>query len=305
MLLAAGIGERMAPLSDLVAKPALEVLGAPLLASSLAHLRRCGCAPVVVNLHRHAEAVEAAAAVTAGDLPLAFSREPELLGSAGGIAAARASFAPGPVLAANADVWAELDLEPLIERASAGTIVLALMPHPDPQRWGAVKLDAGLVTAFLPPGGSAEGQPYLFTGFQIIGEQVLAELPEPPAQIQTVWRLLLAAGRLHGAVVRGAWREAGSPAAYLDLVLDLLGGAVWTHAEARVDPGARLERTAVGRGCHVSVGSHLVDCVLTAGATVGPGCALQRCVVAGPVVLAGAGKASDALFLPAGRYPLR
>ncbi|OYW01084.1 MAG: hypothetical protein B7Z61_12815, partial [Acidobacteria bacterium 37-71-11] len=88
MLLAAGWARRMEPLSSTIPKPALEVLGRPLLASTLANLGRAGCARIVVNLHRHPERVAAAAreAVTGEVL---FSWEPALLGGAGGVAAAR------------------------------------------------------------------------------------------------------------------------------------------------------------------------------------------------------------------------
>ena len=287
MLLAAGRGERMAPLSSLIAKPALEVLGRPLLASSLEALRRAGCRRVVVNLHRHPEQVAAAARGAAPrDVTLRFSGESELLGGAGGIANARALLGPGDVLVANADVWSDLDLASLAGGAP-DEAVLGLLPHPDPARWSSVALDReGFVRDLLPPGAPGAGAPWLFTGFQRLGAAVVAGLPEPPAEMAPVWRRLIAARRLRGVVLDGRWREAGDPEAYRALVVDLLAGGSWIDPTAEVGPRARLTASALGRGCRAGEAALLERSVVTAGATIGAGCVVRECVVAGRVEVA-------------------
>jgi NDP-sugar pyrophosphorylase family protein len=306
MLLAAGRGERMEPLSSYCPKPALEVLGRPLLASAWDHLAGAGCERVVVNLHRHATRIAAAAReVAAGDARLCFSWEPELLGSAGGIAAARPLLGAGPVLVANADVWAQLDLAPLLAAGGDDLAVLALLPHPDPERWSSVVLgEAGEVAAFRPPGTPGEGPRYLFTGFQVLGGAVVAELPDPPAAIAPVWERLRERGALRGVLVDGDWREAGTAAAYHRLVLELLGGETWVHPQGAVNSGAVLHRSAVGAGCRVCGGAELEDTVVTAGAMIGEGCVLRRCLLAGPLHLRGAGELAERLVLPNGSFPL-
>jgi NDP-sugar pyrophosphorylase family protein len=303
MLLAAGWARRMEPLSSTIPKPALEVLGRPLLASTLANLRRAGCARIVVNLHRHPERV-AAAAREAGTGEVLFSWEPELLGGAGGVAAARPLLGPGPLLVGNADTWGDLDLAPLLAAPDEATAVLALVPHPDPARWASVVLDrGGSVAAFVPAGAPGPGERFLFTGVQRFGERVLASLPEPPAEMAAVWEPLRRSGRLRGAVVTGTWREAGSPAAYRDLVVGLLGERPWVHPGAAVADGSRIERSAIGAGCRVDAGAVVSGCVLTAGAAAGPGCALRGCVLAGAVTVAGE-TMTDTLALPNARVPL-
>ncbi len=137
------------------------------------------------------------------------------------------------------------------------------------------------------PGRAAPGERYLFTGFQRLGERVLAAMPEPPAEMAPVWDELRRRGRLRGVLVTGSWHEAGSPAAYLDLVLGLLGERPWVHPSAAVADGARIERSAIGAGCRVDAGALVEDCVLTAGAVAGRGCALRGCVLAGALVAAG------------------
>ncbi|TAM46792.1 MAG: hypothetical protein EPN53_12640 [Acidobacteria bacterium] len=303
MLLAAGCARRMEPLSRTIPKPALEVLGRPLLASALATMRRAGCARPVVNLHRHPERV-AAAAREAGSGEILFSWEPELLGGAGGVAAARPLFGPGPLLVGNADTFGDLDLAPLLAAADESTATLALIPHPDPTRWASVILGPdGSVAAFLEAGARHPGERYLFTGFQRFGERVLAALPEPPAEMAAVWEPLRRRGRLRGVVVTGSWQEAGSPSAYRDLVIGLLGERSWVHPGATVADDSVVERSAVGAGCRVEAGARVEGCVLTAGAVAGRGCSLRACVLAGAVAPAGEALA-DTLVLADARVAL-
>src|SRR5512136_1207498 len=278
MLLAAGRGERMEPLSSLIPKPALEVLGRPLLASALTQLRGAGCERVVVNLHRHPEMVTAAARDVGGELTLSW--EPTLLGGAGGLCAARPLLGAGAVLVANADVWSEIDLAPLLADGEGGTAVLALLPHPDPARWSSVVLDGGgRVAAFLPPGATYDGERYLFTGYQLMGAEVIAALPAPPAEMPMVWHALLRRGALRGVVVRGGWHEVGTPGAYRDLVARLLAHASWGYPQATLSEGAGVVRSAIGAGCRVGADVTVCESILTAGAAVEGGCELQRCVV--------------------------
>ncbi len=287
MLLAAGRGERMEPLSTVVSKPALEVAGRPLLASALATLRRTGCGRVVVNLHRHPAQV-AAAARAAGEAPVAFSWEPELLGGLGGVAAARPLLGGGDVLLANADSWGTLDLAPVLAARDDRGVVLALIPHPDPARWSSVVLAGdGAVARFLPPGAGGDGERFLFTGFQLLGRHVVAALPAGPGEIAALWDDARRRGRLRGVCVPGLWQEAGTPAAYRDLAVGEAGAGSWVHPTAVVEEGARVERSAVGAGCRVQGGCSLAGCVLTAGAAVAGGSRLDECVIAGPVTVTG------------------
>ena len=306
MLLAAGWGARMEPLSSLIPKPALDVLGQPLLASALGHLLAASCTPIVVNLHRHPQAVAAAARSAAGGrAELTFSHEATLAGSAGGIAAARRYFAPGPLLVANADGWATLDLAPLGELGRADRAVLGLVPHPNIERWSTVELGAGgVVRRIAPPGDHTVTTPYLFTGFQLLGEELLADLPPPPADMAPVWRGLIARRALFGVPLAGTWREAGTPGGYRQLISDLLAGSSWRHRDAKVEGDACLVGSALGAACSLGAGSMVIDSVVTGGARVGPGVYLQRCVVAGKVEIAAGEQLSDQLVLPGGCVPL-
>lgn len=307
MLLAAGRAERMEPLSSLVAKPALEVLGEPLLASGWRLLTEAGCTAITVNLHRHPDQVAAAARRMDGrGSLLRLSREDTLLGGAGGVAAIRPRTHLVPFLVSNADTWSRLDLGALLRAAHPETVHLALLPHPDPDRWRSVVLDrSGRVAAILDPGDRDPRTRFLFTGVQRLGEQAVAGLPEPPCEWAEIWKTHQETGTLFGAVVSGSWREAGDPESYRRLVLDLLPGQCsWTHPLARTADSAVIEHSAVGARCAVGPGAELIASVLTAGARVGPGCRLAGCVVAGRVTLE-AITAEGQLLLPDRAVPLQ
>lgn len=304
MLLAAGRGARMEPLSSVVAKPALEVLGAPLLSTALRQLST-HCIGLVANLHRHPSQIAHAVREVLPRHRVHFSWEPELLGGAGGIAAARPYFGPGFLLVGNADTHSDLDLQPLLDAAEEDAIVLGLVAHPAPAIWSSVYLESGgRVVAILPAGSKAPGTPFLFTGFQILGAGVLRALPPPPAEMPPVWRALQEDGRLRGVVLSGWWREAGDVTAYRELVTSEAGPVGWRHTRAEVADSARIERSAVGRGCSVGAAARLRETVVTAGAAVGAGCELTRCVVAGQVTLAAGTCAHDQVVTPAGCVPL-
>ena len=112
------------------------------------------------------------------------------------------------------DVWGDLDLAPLLAAGQEHTAVLALLRHPDPARWSSVVLDdSGQVQTILPRRAPHEGERYLFTGFQLIGAGVVAELSASPAGMSVVWEALRPRGALRGVVVQGSWHEVGSPTA--------------------------------------------------------------------------------------------
>ncbi|MCS7183089.1 MAG: sugar phosphate nucleotidyltransferase [Thermoanaerobaculum sp.] len=303
MLLAAGRGVRMEPLSSLIPKPALPVLGQPLLAPSLQTLAAGGCHAIVVNLHHRPEQVVAAVRQVPVRCPVLFSLEPHLLGPAGGLAAARSALAGGPVLVANADCWSQLDLQPLLAAGSPELAVLALLPHPDRRRWGAVEVDQqGRVRRFWSPGEGLDRPGFLFTGFQLLGEHTLPLLPQPPAPMMAFWQPLVSQGRLYAVVVSGAFAEAGDPYAYWQLVMDRLAGATYVHPAARVEPSACLKQTAVSVGAHIQGGARLEGCVVLPGAVVGEGAELCRCIV-GRTVAPGE-RGEDLVLLPHQDRPL-
>ena len=295
MVLAAGRGERMRPLSDVLPKPALPLPDGPVVSSALRVAAAAGACRVTVNLWHLAEPMERA--LRRLELPgvtIATSREETLMGTAGGLALARDRGLlgrDGPVLVINGDCLLSLELEALLERCATGDdlVTLALMPHPDPDRWSRVVLgEAGTVTAMLPPGEPAPGEaPFLYPGVMVVSREALDALPvQPLATPEALWEPARAAGRLGGVVVRGRWREVGTPAGYLEAALDRLGGHSAVDPTASIDPAATVRSTFVGARAGVAAGAVVEESVLACGAAVGAGARVVRSVVLGPVAIA-------------------
>ena len=292
MVLAAGRGRRMRPLSDVLPKPALPVLDRPVVRWALEQAAAAGVGRVVVNTWHLAPLMESAVeeGVPPG-LDVSFSREPELMGGAGGLALARDRGLlgrEGPVLVINGDGLVDLDLGPLLERhRSAGDLVtLALLPHPEPTRWSRVLLDGrGAVERILPPGHPGRGEtPRLYPGVMLVARRALEALPSGPGETgELLWSPALERGRLGGAEVAGRWAEVGTPGDYLRVVLEALPARGWIHPSAVVEPGAVVERSMVGPGVRLETGARLVRSVAGHGAVVRRGATVVESVLLGAV----------------------
>jgi len=300
MVLAAGRGERMRPLSDVAPKPALPLPGGPLVGWSLRLLATTGADRLVVNTwHLAARMEEAVRQVETGrrDLAVVVTREPDLLGTAGGLARARdlgLLGEAGPVVVANGDVVQSLDLGPLLARHAEGVddVTLALLPHLDPRRWSRVELDQdGHVSAVRPSGPPQPGEvPLLYPGVMVVSRDALDRIPAARCEVpEVLWDPARRARRLGGVVVSGHWREVGTPTAYRETAVALCGDRSRVAADARVDPGATLVSSFVGPGGRVAESAVVESSVIAEGASVGAGARVTRSIVLGPVeVSAGA-----------------
>ena len=206
MVLAAGRGERLRPLTDGLPKALAEAGGKPLIAWQLERLAAAGFREVVVNLAWHGEQIEA----RLGDgrafgLRLAYSREGEALESAGGIAHARALLGAAPFALVNADVFCEFDLGSLRRRALGGALAhLVLAPNPAHHAQGDFTLAQGKA-------GNAAAPRYTYTGIALIDPALVAPVrPGDKAQLAPLLRAAADAGRISGELHRGLWRDIGT-----------------------------------------------------------------------------------------------
>ena len=184
MLLTAGLGTRLAPLSDLKAKPALPVAGVPLAGRILRWLAGGGVADAVLNLHHRPETVTAAVGDgRAFGVRVRYSWEPRVLGSAGGPARALPLLDADRFFLVNGDTLTDLDLAALAasHTASGAAVTLAVVPNPDPLHYGGVSVDEdGCVRGFAAPGPGNRG--WHFIGVQAVNASVFAALdPQEPA----------------------------------------------------------------------------------------------------------------------------
>ena len=298
MVLAAGLGLRMRPLTLVRAKPVLPVLNRPLLHWTLEHLARHGVDDVIVNLHHLPDSVTEAVG-DGGDLGLRirYVHERPILGTAGGPRAVRDVLGDEPFLLVNGDILFDFDLGDLLarHRSSEARATLALLPNPDPKTYGSIVTDpTGRVLSLAGLPRRARGTRSLFTGVHVLDPALLDRLPKGPSDsVRDLYAPLVAEGeRVDGVRVHGAWHDFGRPSLYRDTQLRLLPGRgrdrALVHPRALVSAGARLRRSVVGPGARVGGDALVERSVLWDQATVEAGARVEGAiVVCGAVVRQG------------------
>jgi MurNAc alpha-1-phosphate uridylyltransferase len=206
MILAAGRGERLRPLTDATPKPLLEVAGQTLLGRHLERLARAGFTRAVINVSHLAEAITG----RIGDgarygLKIDWSREPEPLESAGGIARAGALLGPAPFLLVNADIWCDFDFSTLKDfKLGTRLAHLVLVPNPPQHSAGDFSLAAGAV-------GNAPAPRYTYAGIAVLSPQLVAGIaPGRKAPLAPLWRAAAERGAVSGELYHGHWTDVGT-----------------------------------------------------------------------------------------------
>ena len=325
MLLSAGRGARMLPLTQSLPKAALPILGRPLAVQILHRLRRHGIERAVLNLHHLPKVLQD----LLGDgseigLPrVEFSVEPEILGTGGGIRQAEQFLrGSGPFIVWNSDSLADVALDEALETHRRSGCLATLVLARARETYSAVDVDReGRVLSIT---GEPAVDPariagrYLYAGVQILEEQVLDRIPSDGASniVRDVHVGLASEGRLAAYIHNGFWWEFGSPRLLLEgsmQLLDLparrrqqvavtdpvrdLGTAV-----AAVGTGAEFHnavelkgKVALGFACRLGEGSHVEDSLVMPESWIGPGCRLNRTIVAPGVELPSGSQFDDAL----------
>jgi len=310
MILAAGLGTRMAPLARTVAKPALPVLDVPVIARLARALAAAGVERAIVNTHAHPDSLRAA--LRDAPLPIDWVHEPVPRGSGGGIAGARVLLGEDePFLVLNGDMCLELDFAALFSThcASGALATLALRDDERKGEFGSIGYDpSGSVCRFtdrIDLGGEVGSG--LFIGVQLMSPAIFARMPARAGFeiIPDVYLPALRAGTrigVHLQPAAQAWWPVGTPAELLDANVAALRqdvgrgrdavrvaagarvdgeicGPAWVGAGAVIAKGARIgPHAVVCAGGHVGPGARLVDSLALPGAEVAAGAALERAV---------------------------
>jgi MurNAc alpha-1-phosphate uridylyltransferase len=222
MVMAAGLGKRMRPLTATRPKPLVEVAGQALLDHVLDRLRASGVEKVVVNVHYLADSLEAHLKARCKDLEVVISDErAQLLETGGGLVQARSMIDCDPFLAVNSDnFWVDGPSDTLKLLAS---------------QWDGERMDALLLLVPLARAGSHGGTgdfhmdsvgrlrrrapgrvaPFVFTGIQMVAQRLLDGAPDGPFSTNILWDRAIEQGRCFGTVHQGLWFDVGTPAAIL------------------------------------------------------------------------------------------
>ena len=305
MVLCAGFGTRLRPLTDRVPKPLVPLCGVPLLRYNLALLRNAGVRELVVNTHHLAVQMEQGALEIGRELGLAVTISHEvghILGTGGGVRRAATLLGPGTFLLLNGDMLFDVDLEAamLAHRTAGATATMVLAPYPRGASYGAVEVDASFNVRRI-AGRGAPAEPGLtkmhFTGVHVLESEVLARLPpdgESDINRTAYVRLIHEGAKVLGWVQNGYWGDLGAPRSLLRANLDVLEGKVPLQrfrpgADAfagtrEVAPGVHADPQAVIDPSALLKGPSL----LHAGAVVGPAAQI------GPQAVIGGGVRVDA-----------
>ena len=297
LVLAAGLGTRLQPLTLARAKAAAPVDGEPLVRRTIRWLTAQGFTDLVVNLHHKPETITSVVG-DGSDLGarVRYSWESPVLGSAGGPRHAlpllldpdRRGGEGGTFLIINGDTLTDVNLAAMIDqhRRTGADVTMALIPNPRPDKYGSVLLDGDrAVTGFTRRG--IEG--FHFIGPQVVEAAVFAPLADgvPSETVLGLYPQLIARrlGSVMGFVSDAAFQDIGTPADLLQTSLDLAGrdgrrGRPRWGRDVRVAASAEVTRSVLWDNVTIGERVRLDECVVADGVTVPDGAAHSRCAIA-------------------------
>ena len=302
VVLAAGLGVRLRPLTHSLPKPLLPVAGMPLLARTLTELEAAGCEAVAINLHHKGEKISGHFSDHFGGMELVYSWEPELLGTLGALAPMADFLAPADlVVVVNGDSLCQWPITRLIKQHQKGEAgaTLLVSSRADPADYGGgVGLDAhGDVVALRPGqvfGEVAERR--VFAGAHVFAPDLVDRREREPADfVSDLYEPLLANGGKIGAHDSSRpWFDLGTPRRYLEGALDWarrngsrIGRRSWISPEATIDEDATVRRSVVEAGVVIEAGVEVDRALVLPDTRVGAGARVRESVLGFAVKLPG------------------
>jgi NDP-sugar pyrophosphorylase family protein len=270
MILSAGYGTRLWPLTEDRTKPAIPILGKPLVGYVAEYLARYHCDEIIVNLHHRPESVRRAL----GDgsrfgVKLHYVEEPVILGTSGALDNARALLGDETFVVVNGKIITDIDLGAAIEthRRERAIATLVLLPNAACEKFSIVKTADGMLTGFggMPVAGqfATANPPLMFTGIQILEPRIFDYIPRGIFSHSTtdVYPQAIAKGeRVAVHIAGGRWFELSTLRRYLEISLLLLaergesvtvGANCELSSEASVEQSVFWDNVSVGRGARV------------------------------------------------------
>ncbi|MEP6801744.1 MAG: NDP-sugar synthase [Acidobacteriota bacterium] len=320
-LLAAGRGLRFRPVTERIPKPLFPFLNIPLARAHLTRLRQSGITEAGVNLHHLGEQIEKNLVDGPAELPqLRFFREPEILGTAGGLANAADWLSEGDFLVVNSDAAIEPDYDTLVRahRDSGRLATLLVVANRESERYTPLQSEGDRITGFgahagprpdarnssrasgvslarsARSGGTESAPPLLYTGVCVLSPRLLSRIgPGERSLVDDLWNPLLAEGTEIGWVAHGGpFADLGRPRDFLRASLEALArggpfpeGAGAFDREVRVLSSRPLQNSAafdsaLGR-CELGSGARVEKSAVWDGAVIGAGSRITGCVFAG------------------------
>ena len=305
MILAAGLGTRLFPLTRLLAKPAVPFLSRPLIHHAIHLISGLGTRTVVVNLHHLPKTVTSAVKRYQSEkkqglenLRIQFSEERHILGTAGGVRAARDYLDADDVVVINGKIYSELDLSQVLtnHRSRGALVTLVVVPRPPGSPFNPVRLDSNSrVLGFGPRGPGAR---YVFTGIQIMKQAVINRLSEGSLDlVRDVYPMLIKGkDAVEAHVSHRLWCECSTPARYLQGSLQVLENSSEPWATGQFSKPS--QGLILGSGCSIGEGSDLRDTILWDRVRIGKNCMVRNAIICSGVRLPDSLQLTNAIVTP-------
>ena len=308
MILAAGFGTRLKPLTNDLPKPLFPILNQPILEHTLQFLRSQDIRDIAINLHHKPENITN----YFGDgkkfgVNLHYSREEKILGTAGGIKKLQNFFNDDSFYVINSDVLADINLKDVMrfhkEKKSKLTLVVRKVSNTNKYQ-PIIRSDQGRIISFLGHSitNSKNSTQVMFTGIQIIEPDIFSRIPENKfcGTTEDVFPGMIMDGLpVYGYLHQGYWVDIGTRETYIQIQADVLDGRLILKTPPSMNPGEHLiappvhigkdckitqeaqigPNAVLGNNCYLHQGAVVKNSILWPGVTVNTGCTIENSVI--------------------------
>ena len=290
IVLSAGYGTRLWPLTEDRTKPAIPILGKPLVGYVAEYLASYGIDEIVVNLHHRPDSVRRAL----GDgsrfgVKLHYVEEPVILGTSGALDNTRAFFENETFVVVNGKIITDIDLSAALEthRKANAIATLVLFPNTRRERFSVVNTEAGRITGFggMPVADGGGDAPLMFTGIHILEPRIFEYVPPRvfSDSVIHVYPPAIAKGETIAAhVASGKWRELSTLKRYLDISIELLqeeGKSFVAGVNAAIASSATVSESILWDNVEVGAGARVNRAVLADNVKISANEVIENAVV--------------------------
>jgi NDP-sugar pyrophosphorylase family protein len=288
IVLSAGYGTRLWPLTEDRTKPAIPILGKPLVGYVAEYLASYGIDEIVVNLHHRPESVRRALGDgTAFGVKLHYVEEPVILGTSGALDNTREFFEHDTFVVVNGKIITDIDLRAALEthRSSNALATLVLLPNTRRERFSVVETEGGRVKRFAGMPVANDTSPLMFTGIHIMEPRILDYVPRGvfSDSVIHVYPQAIANGEIVAAhVASGKWRELSTLKRYLDISIELLresGQSLLAGERTSIASSATVNDSVLWDDVKVGAGARVSRAVLADDVTIPDGEVIENAVV--------------------------